>query len=400
MSAKNLYMDIETTGLLHEDPSIWEIAIAEVIDYEIIQKFVMQFSPCRKFSEGAKSVSGIDPESLVGKTKISDYLSKIFSLLNGSTVYGWNVASFDNKVLELEFERNSFPFPKYQTVDLLEIARKHVDRQEVENATGSKRFDLQNVAKYFGVNQRYGNHRAYQDVETTVLVSKELSKYIDSANKEIATTPKNTDFVETIKSSLALLKSITEEAAPLIAEKFTTVSNDKDSGSAGRKIQIRRALIKKIGTQRTATLAPAKSIIRSVESMFADVIRDLTDNTSQIESERSRYLLDKSRRSSDIGNSVFESMRGSNTNLAIAAAENAAELAKVQKYEYTKDGVKIVNKPEFTIEIVNEDRIPIEFWSPDKKKMETHVKMLFDAFGIEPTIPGAIITCTVTAKKR
>lgn len=410
----DVYLDTETTGFISDDPGVWEIAICHVENFEIVKKYVRQFNPQRPFSEGAKAVSGIDPKTLENKPLFSDHIVEIYKALNGNRVYGWNVEKFDNPVLKLEFDRAGFPFPKYETIDLLALARGNLSRQEVENACGNKIFSLQNVAKFFGVNQTEGNHRAFQDVETTVLVARELYRYIEETKTELAQKTEfsqktelaqkpgsaNTDLlVKTIKDSLELLKTLSAEATKTLNNTIKIVSSTEESKKAGEKILGIRSMIRKMSTGRTTSLAPAKNVIKAVEKLYADEIAFLTKEASRIESERSRFLIERSRKSEEIGNAVFESMKDKNLTTALASAENAAELAKVQKSEFS-DEKKIVNKAVFTAEIVNAERIPEEFWTPDIKKIERHATDLFDAFGVEPTIPGVVLTCRIEAKSR
>lgn len=102
---RQIFLDIETTGLSVEKNRIIEIGIVEVMseNFSTIEK-QYYFNVPVKIEKGAFEVHGITQEFLQNKPPIQDKMQEIINFISGAEVVMHN-ASFDVRFLNMELKR-------------------------------------------------------------------------------------------------------------------------------------------------------------------------------------------------------------------------------------------------------------------------------------------------------
>lgn len=144
-------LDVETTGLNPDYEKIIEIAIVKFVNGNIVDKFVSLINPEREIPIGAKMVNGIDESMVENAPKFDEVVKEIKEFLEGTTVIIHN-ADFDILFLEKEFRNCGEPFPEFDVIDTLYIARKYFDFRSNS---------LSFLAEHFGIMKQ--PHRAEGD---------------------------------------------------------------------------------------------------------------------------------------------------------------------------------------------------------------------------------------------
>ncbi len=398
--------DVETTGFLSTDPAIWEIAMITVVDYKVVDVWVQKFKPSRPFTEGALRATKIDPDSLKNEPEFGEFLPQIYQRMSGQTVIGWNSDDFDIQVLKLEFARCEMDLPKFHSYDALKVARKTLDREEIARKTGNSILNLSNVAKYFDIPSD-GAHRALADTTMLVGIVKNLDEFeMKRSELQKNEEPKDSKISrvaeKALKQSMEGVKALSKEATDLTKLPVSAIENDEDASKAAERIIVLKNALAKIKKNRDVALSGIKIITKGISELYKSMCLDpVSELLVKLEKERSRYLSIKVSKAGDIvleaekiGDKVFEDLKGKSIDAAIlrsndAYESKAKEAAALSVSKSEVSGNKLIyNEIFFTANIVNQDSIPIEFWSPDTKKIEDHAKLMYDGLGISVTIPG------------
>jgi hypothetical protein len=336
----------------------------------------------------------------------------------GQTVIGWNSDEFDIQALKLEFARCEMDLPRFHSYDALKVARKTLDREEIARKTGNSILNLSNVAKYFDIPSN-GAHRALADTNMLVGIVKNLDEF-EFRKSELKKTAEPEDnriskvAEKALKDSIEGVRTLSKQSAALTKLPVSVIDNDEAASEATQRILTLKSALAKIKKNRDAALSGIKIITKGISELYKSMCLDpVSDLLAELEKERSRYLSIKVAKAADIvleaekiGDKVFEDIKGKSIDAAIlrsndayeSKAKEAAALA-VDKSEVS--GKKTVyNEIFFTAKIVNQDSIPIEFWSPDSKKIEDHAKLMYDGLGISVTVPGVELQSRFELRQR
>lgn len=158
------FLDTETTGLVHSEHEIIEIAIIRDNPDGTQQKFHTRIKPkhLERASPKALEINGyVNNPSLWDDAPVFELVAEdIANLLRGAYLVGHNVP-FDAGILKVEFERAGMkPDIHYQTLDTMALVHEHLV------PCGLPYIGLNTVRPFLGWSTA-GAHTALQDTEDT-----------------------------------------------------------------------------------------------------------------------------------------------------------------------------------------------------------------------------------------
>lgn len=103
------FFDLETTGTDKSNDRIIEIAIAKVLNDEIIDRFYSFINPGIAIPQAAIDVHGITDEQVKDAPKFNDLAPSILSFISDCDLGGYNSNSFDIPFLYIEMNRAGIP---------------------------------------------------------------------------------------------------------------------------------------------------------------------------------------------------------------------------------------------------------------------------------------------------
>jgi len=154
-SARFAIIDVETTGLEHEDRVI-EVACVVTEGRVERERFETLVKADREIPPEVIAIHGIREADLRSSPRFSAILPRVESLVTGSVLVAHN-AQYDVSFLRREFSAAGKVFPKLRVCDTLFLAR---------NLHVLEHYALDALSEHFGLENRPA-HRAMQDVETT-----------------------------------------------------------------------------------------------------------------------------------------------------------------------------------------------------------------------------------------
>jgi len=153
-------VDLETTGGRAGDDSITEIGAVKVRGGEVLGEFQTLVDPGGPVPPFIQVLTGITTSMLVGAPRIAEVLPSFLEFARGAVLVAHN-APFDVGFLRAAAARCERPWPGFQVVDTVRLARRVVLRDEAPN------HKLSTLAALFGA-QVTPNHRALADARATV----------------------------------------------------------------------------------------------------------------------------------------------------------------------------------------------------------------------------------------
>lgn len=169
-------LDIETTGGKYNEEGMTEIAIHKFDGKEVIDKFITLVNPEIPIQPFVVQLTGINNKMLVNAPKFHEIAKRIVEITEGCVLVAHN-ATFDYRILKLEFERLGYPFVM-DTLCTVELSRKLIPDQDS--------YSLGKLCRSLGIPMS-DRHRANGDADATVklfkiLLSKDDEKGIITAN--------------------------------------------------------------------------------------------------------------------------------------------------------------------------------------------------------------------------
>ena len=174
-------IDVETTGLSSgSGDRILEIGVARLTeDGNITDVFDTLVNPGKPV--GATHVHGITDAMVAAAPTFGDIIERLCTVLEGTIPAAHN-ASFDMGFLKEEFRRAGTPFPRFNPVCTLILARRHMSRLPSKS--------LESCRRYLGIDDS-GAHSALADARAAAGV---LRYIIESYGLPERSTPFKSPF--------------------------------------------------------------------------------------------------------------------------------------------------------------------------------------------------------------
>ena len=161
-----IVLDLETTGASPANGcAITEIGAIAVRGGELLEEFSTFVNPQVALPEYISNLTGITDEMLEGAPLIDQAFPEFIEFINRhEDVYlVAHNAPFYIGFLKAAAQSLSHNWPKYEVIDTVKLARRVIDRSEIQN------YKLGTLSQFFET-KALPNHRALDDVKTTVEV--------------------------------------------------------------------------------------------------------------------------------------------------------------------------------------------------------------------------------------
>jgi len=161
-----IVLDLETTGASPTTGcAITEIGAIAIRGGEILEEFSSFVNPQVALPEYIVNLTGITDEMLIDAPLIDEVFPDFIEFINRHEhvhLVAHN-APFDIGFLKAAATQLSHIWPKYEVIDTVKLARRVIERSEIEN------YKLGTLSQFFNT-KALPNHRALDDVKTTVEV--------------------------------------------------------------------------------------------------------------------------------------------------------------------------------------------------------------------------------------
>ena len=161
-----IVLDLETTGASPTAGcAITEIGAIAIRGGEILEEFSSFVNPQVALPEYIVNLTGITDEMLIDAPLINEVFPDFIEFIDRHEhvhLVAHN-APFDIGFLKTAATQLSHIWPKYEVIDTVKLARRVIERSEIEN------YKLGTLSQFFNT-KALPNHRALDDVKTTVEV--------------------------------------------------------------------------------------------------------------------------------------------------------------------------------------------------------------------------------------
>jgi DNA polymerase-3 subunit epsilon len=123
-------IDLETTGISVEVDRIVEIGILKITPAGKVVRFRKRMKPGIKIPKEASEVHGITNKDVAHKPSFKTMARKVHKFICGCDIAGYNIKSFDIRLLENEFKRAGIEFSTegFHIIDVKDIYHFHEQR--------------------------------------------------------------------------------------------------------------------------------------------------------------------------------------------------------------------------------------------------------------------------------
>ncbi|MFJ9366347.1 DEDD exonuclease domain-containing protein [Nocardia sp. NPDC101769] len=153
-------VDLETTGTSPEGDSITEIGAVKVRGGEVLGEFATLVNPGCAIPPQIVQITGITTAMVVDAPRIEQVLPGFLEFARGAVLVAHN-ARFDTGFLKAAAVRCELPWPAFQTLCTVQLARRVLGKDEAPSAK------LWYLAQLLGAETR-PTHRALDDARATV----------------------------------------------------------------------------------------------------------------------------------------------------------------------------------------------------------------------------------------
>ena len=180
-----IVFDLETTWASPQNGSaITEIGAIAVRGGVVLGEYSTFVNPKSPIPEYITNLTGITDEMLAGAPEIGSAFAEFLQFLevHGDDTQAHLVAHnapFDLGFLRAAAKNLSCPWPKFEVVDTVKLARLLIERSEIAN------YKLGTLSQFFNTSA-LPNHRALDDVKTTVEVLHRLLERLAGYEVETA----------------------------------------------------------------------------------------------------------------------------------------------------------------------------------------------------------------------
>jgi len=234
-------LDIETTGGQYNEEGITEIAIYKFDGHDIVDQFISLVNPEIPIQPFVVKLTGINNAMLRSAPKFFEVAKRIIEITEGTIIVAHN-ASFDYRVIRMEFNRLGYDFKK-PTIDTVELSKKLIPDQ--------RSYSLGKLVRGLGI-PIADRHRASGDAMATVklfklLLSKDKEKeivrsYVKTEVKS-GMSPKLLDIVESLPSKTGIYYIHNEKGDVIYIGKSKNIKkrvNQHFTGASNKSKKIQR----------------------------------------------------------------------------------------------------------------------------------------------------------------
>ncbi|WP_228566965.1 DEDD exonuclease domain-containing protein [Nocardia sp. SYP-A9097] len=153
-------VDLETTGTSPQGDAITEIGAVKVRGGEVLGEFATLVNPGLAIPPQIVQITGITTAMLIDAPPIEQVLPGFLEFANGAVLVAHN-ARFDTGFLRAAAARSEIPWPAFQVVCTVQLARRVLNKDEAPSVK------LSFLAELLG-SQTRPTHRALDDARATV----------------------------------------------------------------------------------------------------------------------------------------------------------------------------------------------------------------------------------------
>jgi DNA polymerase III subunit epsilon len=166
------FLDIESTGTSPKADRLIDLAIVRILPSHAREVYSFRVNPEMPIPLESSAIHGITDADVAGSPPFRDIARKVFDLLNGSDLAGYNIIRFDVPMLVEEFLRCGL---EYSLDD-----RRLIDVQRIYHRREPR--DLSAALAFYCGELHLGAHGAMADVDATIRVLEgQYAKYRDLA---------------------------------------------------------------------------------------------------------------------------------------------------------------------------------------------------------------------------
>jgi DNA polymerase III subunit epsilon len=161
-------LDLETTGTFVEIDRIVEIGILKVLPDGTKRRFSQRVNPESKIPKEAIAIHGITDADVADAPTFKKIAREVEKFLRNSDLAGFNLKSFDVRILQAEFDRAGVPFScaDRHVIDAKEIYHHHESRT------------LSDAVRFYCEAEHQDAHSSLADAEATWRVLRaQVSRY-------------------------------------------------------------------------------------------------------------------------------------------------------------------------------------------------------------------------------
>ena len=118
-------VDIETTGGKYNEEGVTEIAIYKFDGHEIVDQFISLVNPEREIQPFVVNLTGINSRMLRDAPKFYEVAKRIVEITEDCILVAHN-ASFDSRILQLEFKRLGFEYKRKTLCTVESVSYTHL----------------------------------------------------------------------------------------------------------------------------------------------------------------------------------------------------------------------------------------------------------------------------------
>lgn len=163
-------LDLETTGLKPDQDRIVEIAMVKINPDGKTTQYVRKINPQIPIPPEATAVHGIRDEEVKNEPAFKAVAQEVSNFLQGCDLAGFNLSSYDLRLLQREFERSG--------VDFSTDGRAIVDAKQIYHAKEPR--DLGAACRFYLNEEHAHAHSALDDaLATWRVINAQLGRYQD-----------------------------------------------------------------------------------------------------------------------------------------------------------------------------------------------------------------------------
>ena len=159
--------DLETTGLLNQDPRIIELGAVRVRGGKVTGSYGQLVNPEKHIPAKVSGITGLTDMDVASSPTIAQALPGFLEFCGNDILVGHNINRFDVPVIQEEAKRAGIALRQYRTIDTLPLAQRLCPELQ--------RHRVVDLIQAFGIASAE-SHRAVDDATQTAQIYEELRK--------------------------------------------------------------------------------------------------------------------------------------------------------------------------------------------------------------------------------